>query len=66
MNAFHDGFRNAQSDVPSLTSWMLFTYRKYAWLMSEQIADLISTQIPHLGNLGNGIVPFSVCRSRCL
>lgn len=66
MNPFDNGLWDAQGNVPSLTPGTPFTYRKDARLICEQIANLVWTQIPHLGEFGNGIVPLSVSGSRCL
>jgi hypothetical protein len=64
MNAFDDRLRNAQSDVPSFVSWASFTQNEDTRLVLEKIADFIRTQVPHLGDFRNGVVPLDV--HRCL
>jgi hypothetical protein len=58
MNPFDDRFRDAQGNVPAFTG-VSSSDQKNAGLLFKKIADLIGAQIPHRGNLRNGIVPFA-------
>lgn len=58
MNPFDDRFRDAQSNVSSLTG-TTSSDQKNAGLLFKKITDLIGAQIPHRGNFRNGIVPFA-------
>ena len=62
MNAFEHFLGNSQCDVPSLVTWTPFPYDKDTRLIFEQLTNFISTQIPHLGDFRNGIMPLDVHR----
>src|ERR1700723_2693248 len=62
MNAFEHFLRNSQRDVPPLGAWTPLADHKHVGLIFEKFTNLISTQIPQLGDFRNGIVPFDVHR----
>ena len=60
MNAFKHGVRNPQRNIASLVARTLFSDHKHTRLILENFADLISTQIPHLSDFRNGVVPLDM------
>jgi hypothetical protein len=62
MNAFEHLLRNPQRDVPSLVTRTPLSYDKHTRLILEKFTNLISTQIPQLGDFRNGIMPLDVHR----
>lgn len=57
MNTFNHRVRYSQGDVPAFVSRISFPYDNHAWLVLEEIPDLVCAQIPHLSNFSNGVVP---------
>src|SRR5216683_816452 len=62
MNAFEHFLRNSQRDVPSLVARTPLSDHKHTRLILEKFTNLISTEIPQLGDFRNGIVPLDVHR----
>ncbi|MGH9686533.1 MAG: hypothetical protein ACRD5K_05515 [Candidatus Acidiferrales bacterium] len=60
MNAFKYGVRNPQGNIASLVARTLLSDHKHTRLIFEKFANLISTQIPHLSDFHNGVVPLDV------
>jgi hypothetical protein len=52
--------RNPQSNIPPLVAWTSLSDYKHARLILEKFSNLISTQIPHLSDFRNGVVPFDM------
>ena len=57
MNPLDDRLWDAQGNVPPLTARVSFSDHKDTWLVFKKITNLVGTQIPHLSNFHNGIVP---------
>lgn len=60
MNPFEHRVRNPQRNIPSFVAWTPFSDHKHTRLMLEKLANFISTQIPHLSDFRNGVVPLDM------
>lgn len=59
MDTFKHRVRDSQGDVPPFVSRVSFPNDNHAWLILEEVANLVCAQIPHLGNFRDGVVPFN-------
>jgi len=60
MNPFEHRVRNSQRNIASFVARTLFSDHKHTRLILEKLANLISTQIPHLSDFRNGVVPLDM------
>lgn len=66
MNAFGHGFRNAERQISSLAPRISITNREHSWLVGEELAHPVRTEVPQLSEFNHGIVTFSVRSGPCL
>ncbi len=59
MNTLNHRVGDSQRDVPAFVPRISFPKDDHAWLILEKVADLVCAQIPHLGDLGNSVMPFN-------
>jgi hypothetical protein len=60
--AFNDGLWDAQRNIPSFMTSVLFPDNEHTGLFPKKFTNLIDAQVPHLGDFRNGIMPLGVHR----
>lgn len=60
MDTFEHGMGNPQRNVPSFVARTSFSNHKHTWLILEKLTNFIGTQIPHLSDFRNGVVPLDM------